>query len=117
MQLITYTLYAFITAFIVLRVGWVFYSNGAHYLEDIFTPNHALANSLNRLLLIGYYLLNLGYVAVSLSFLESSTTWVEVIENISRQTAIIVLGLGIMHYFNLFWVKWLKPFLEEKTIQ
>src|ERR1700690_732130 len=35
--------------------------NGEVFLRDVFPQNHALADALNRLLAIGFYLVNLGW--------------------------------------------------------
>ena len=113
LTLLTYLIYSLITAFIILRVGWMFFKHGAHYLNDIFHPDLETAASLNRLLLIGYYLLNLGYVAVSIAYFEPIETWLQLIEVIAQRTGYIVLLLGGMHYFNMAWVRIIKPYLQE----
>lgn len=113
LHLLTYAIYTFITAFLVVRVGWVFYVNGAHYLYDIFENDKDTADSLNRLLLLGYYLLNLGYVAVSLSFWPPLHNYVEMIEVLGQRTGFIVLGLGVMHFVNMGWVHIAKHFLKQ----
>lgn len=117
LNILTYAIYTMITAFLVLRVGWVFYQNGAHYLHDLFEDDRPTADSLNRLLLLGYYLLNLGYVAFSLSFWPKLTGLVQVIELISERTGLIVLGLGVMHYLNMAWVRLAKRLMKTNKFQ
>ncbi len=110
LNILTYAIYTLVTAFLVFRVGWVFYVNGAHYLYDIFISDRDTADSLNRLLLLGYYLLNLGYVAVSLSFWPQIEDYVQLIEMLGERTGIIVLGLGVMHFMNMAWVRLVKHY-------
>lgn len=111
-NLLAYTNYFLITAFIVVYMGFKFYKNGIHFLLDLFPNDSKTAHFVNKLLLFGYYLLNLGYIAVSLSFWPSLTSLVEVIELTATRSGIIILGLGAMHYFNLFWLKQIPKFIS-----
>jgi len=117
LTLTTYTIYGSITAFIILRVGWVLYKNGAHYLDDLLYPDIELSHTVNRLLLVGYYLVNLGYVAGTLAFLEKAENWTTLIEIVSKRTAFIVLSLAVLHYFNMAWVRWIKKFQTKNQYQ
>lgn len=113
LNLIAYAIYTLITAFIVLRVGWVFYTNGAHYLYEVFENDRPLADRLNMMLLLGYYLINLGYVAVSIGFWPTITGAVELIELLAQRTAFITLGLAVMHYMNMIWVRLAKRLFKH----
>lgn len=112
LNILTYAIYGCITAFIIIRVGWIFFVNGAHYLHDIFENDLETANTINKLLLVGYYLINLGYVAVSLSFWPTITNYILLIELIAERTSWIVLSLALMHYINMLWVRVLKNYLQ-----
>lgn len=67
MNLLAYILYLLITYFITVHAGQMFYRNGIVYVLDLLDGNRQLADYINRMLLTGYYLLNLGYVALTLS--------------------------------------------------
>ncbi len=112
LNILTYGIYSAITALIVVKVGWMFYKNGAHYLHDLFENDLETADTINRLLLVGYYLINLGYVAVSLNYWPAIQNLVQMIELISQRSGFIILGLGAMHYVNMLWVKILKSYLK-----
>lgn len=112
LNILTYMIYGFITAFIIIKVGWMFYVNGAHYLHEVFENEMDTANTINKLLLVGYYLLNLGYVAVSLSFWPIIDNYLQVIELVAKRTSWIVLSLAFMHYINMLWVRLLKKYLQ-----
>ncbi|MCO4806861.1 MAG: hypothetical protein KC456_09740 [Flavobacteriales bacterium] len=113
LNILAYSVYGGITAFIVFRVGWVFYVNGIHYILDVFKNENDLAQMVNRFLLIGYYLINLGYVAVSLSYWPAITAHHQLIELLAERTAFIVLGLALMHYMNMIWVPLAKRFFTN----
>lgn len=111
-NLLAYLIYSSITAFIIVYMGYQFYKNGIHYLLDLFKTDSKTAHFVNKLLLFGYYLLNLGYVAISLSFWPEIISLIQVIELTATRSGIIILGLGALHYFNLFWLKQLPKLIS-----
>ncbi len=67
--IVTYCLYLFITICLTIWVARTLFKNGKVFLIDIFHGNKELADSVNNLLLVGFYLVNLGYVVCSLQFI------------------------------------------------
>ncbi len=66
-------------------------------------PNHEeLCHQINKMLLIGYYLLNLGYCAMTIISWEKIQNSTQLIEIIATKSAIIILTIGFMHYINIF---------------
>jgi hypothetical protein len=110
--LITYALYLIITAVLILKIGWLIYREGAVYLHDLFPADLLLANYINRLLLIGYYLLNLGYAAVSLMAWRWGKTndWYYALVSLAENIGLICVLLGIIHLINLIALQMLKHF-------
>jgi hypothetical protein len=99
-NLIAYAIYALLTYLITVRVGWLCYKNGLYFVGLAIEEQH-LALSVNKLLLVGYYLINLGYITIMIYLWETINTWQELVESLSQKMAFIVLILGIMHFFNL----------------
>jgi hypothetical protein len=93
-------LYIVITVFITVYVGQVLFSNGRPFILRML-KEETLTNAVNRILLTGYYLVNLGYVSVTLTMTEPASSVYELIESLSISIGRIVLTLGIMHYFNI----------------
>lgn len=112
LNILAYGIYFLITAVIIVKVGWMFYVNGAHYLHDLFVNDNETADTLNKMLLMGYYLLNLGYVAVSLGYWPHIDTNIQLIELIAERTGFIALSLALMHYINMAWVQLAKRFFK-----
>jgi hypothetical protein len=112
LNILAYGIYFLITAVIIVKIGWMFYVNGAHYLHDLFVNDNETADTLNKMLLMGYYLLNLGYVAVSLGYWPHIDTNIQLIELIAERTGFIALGLALMHYINMAWVQLAKRFFK-----
>ncbi len=108
LNIIAYGLYFSITAFIILRIGWLFYHFGAVYLHDLYPNQPELANSLNSILLIGYYLLNLGYVALSLSYWPALSSTAQMLALLFDKIGFICIALGVIHFANMAWVRLLK---------
>ena len=97
---IGYLIYLPITAFITNVVGRSFHKHGIHYIKSI-VPDKTIATSLNNLLLIGYYLVNIGYAFISIIKWESIFSLHQLIEEVSLRTAYIILLLTLMHYTNI----------------
>ena len=100
--IITYMLYLALTISITIWVARSLFRNGKVFLIDIFHGNKELADSVNNLLLVGFYLVNLGYAIYTLEVTSAITSTQEVIERLSIKIGLIILILGGMHFFNLY---------------
>jgi hypothetical protein len=72
------------------------------FLIDIFHGDQPLADSVNKLLLVGFYLINIGYAVYTLSITGEVETVRLLIERLSVKLGGIILILGGMHFFNLY---------------
>ena len=79
---IGYFIYLPITGFITIVVGKSFHENGIYYIKSI-VPEKKIATSLNNLLLIGYYLVNIGYAFISIIKWEHISSSHQLIEEVS----------------------------------
>ena len=100
--LFTYSTYLVITISITIWVAKTLFKNGKIFLLDIFHGNKAIAESVNNLLLVGFYLINIGYAISTLQVYNTVTNTREVMEILSVKIGTIILILGGMHFFNLF---------------
>jgi hypothetical protein len=99
---ITYLTYLAISISLTVWVAQTLHKNGRVFLIDVFSGNEALADSVNHLLVVGFYLINLGYISLALKLgynIESSS---EGIEALSWKVGLVLVVLGGMHFFNLF---------------
>ncbi len=104
LNLIAYCIYFFITAIIIIKIGSICYINGKTFIINLIPEDVEFCSRVNNLLLMGYYLLNIGYTILTLSKWDIINTSAELIEAISFNTAKIICMLAILHYFNLFWL-------------
>ena len=100
--IITYSFYLTITIALTIWVARTLFKNGKVFLIDIFHGNKELADSVNNLLLVGFYLINIGYAVYTLQVTSSINNIQEVIEKLSLKIGLIILILGAMHFFNLY---------------
>ncbi|WP_410503669.1 hypothetical protein [Flavobacterium sp. HTF] len=97
-----YFIYLGITIFIIIRVGKICYQNGNIYVAELI-PNHAeICQKINQVLLLAYYLLNMGYCAMTLISWQKILSAAQLIETIGVRTAIIIFIISILHYLNIF---------------
>jgi hypothetical protein len=97
-----YFSYLAISIGITIWVARTLHQNGRVFLLDAFHGNADLADSVNHLLVVGFYLINLGYIALALSTTSPMSTLRQVIELESVKIGIVLLILGAMHFFNIF---------------
>ncbi|WP_179008744.1 hypothetical protein [Winogradskyella forsetii] len=90
----------------MLKVGWLFYKNGDVFLSHLFNQNKPLVTSINKLLLIGYYLLNIGYAILTIAYWEHLENAIDMINSLSITIGRIVILLAIMHYNNIVILKY-----------
>ena len=97
-----YFIYLAISIAITIWVAHTLHKNGRVFLLDAFHGNEALADSVNHLLVVGFYLINLGYIAMALTTSNPMATLRAAIEQESDKIGVVLLILGGMHFFNIF---------------
>ncbi|MFT3979817.1 MAG: hypothetical protein QM687_05050 [Ferruginibacter sp.] len=100
--IITYIVYLIISITLTVWVARTLFKNGKVFLHDIFHGNKELADSVNNLLLVGFYLINIGYAVYTLQISEQIHNYQEVLERLSLKIGLIILILGGMHFLNLY---------------
>jgi hypothetical protein len=98
---IAYALYLIISIGITIWVAHTLHSNGEVFLIQCFGHNAAVAKSTNHLLVVGFYLVNIGFITLTLSLGNEPTTYPEAIRFLSSKVGLAVLVLGGMHFFNM----------------
>jgi hypothetical protein len=98
----TYLLYLCISIALTVWVAQTLHKSGRVFLVDVFSGNEALADSVNHLLVVGFYLINFGYVSLALKLGYEVTSMREGIEALSWKVGLVLVVLGGMHFFNLY---------------
>ena len=94
--------YLAISIALTVWVARTLMKNGRVFLVDTFLENERLADSVNHLLVVGFYLINIGYVTLALKYGEKPTDLPGAIEALSTKVGLVLLVLGGMHFFNLY---------------
>jgi len=98
----SYLVYTVISLAATVLVARTLHRNGRVFLVDAFRGNTELAGSVNHLLVVGFYLINVGYVTQALTTDRNADTMRSAIELVSSKIGTILLVLGVMHFFNLY---------------
>src|ERR1700742_1863739 len=99
--ILTYAFYLIISIALTVWVAKVLFKNGRIFLVDIFHGNTQLADSVNRLLVVGFYLVNIGYMSLAMKEDAPIGNPQVVLEVLSHKLGWIILILGAMHFLNL----------------
>src|SRR5204862_6486999 len=98
----TYIAYLFISVALTVWVARTLHKNGRIFLVDSLLGNEALADSVNHLLVVGFYLINIGFVTLALKYGAHATDTKEAVEMVSTKVGSVLVVLGVMHFFNLY---------------
>jgi len=101
MDIATYLVYLSISIALTVWVAHTLHKNGRVFLVDVFHGNESLADSVNHLLVVGFYLINLGWICLILKLGYAIASPKESIEALSVKIGTVLLVLGGMHFFNL----------------
>src|SRR5262245_1557217 len=119
----TYVLYLCGSVALTIWVAHTLHKNGSVFLVDAFGGNQALADSVNRLLVVGFYLVNAGFVARALRETQRPGDAAAAVELLSTKLGTVLLVLGAMHFLNLYVfsqmrrraVRYTPPYLDRRT--
>src|SRR5947207_12743839 len=97
---VTYLAYLLISIALTVWVARTLHKNGRIFLVDAFHGNEPLADSINHLLVVGFYLINIGYVSLALKYGDKAANLQELLEALSTKVGAVLLILGGMPSFN-----------------
>lgn len=101
LNIIGYLIFITIIVLIIVFVGKICYRNGNIFVAELI-PNHLdVCQQINKTLLIAYYLVNIGYCAMTLVGWEEVKNALQLVEVLSIKVATIICILSILHYLNI----------------
>lgn len=98
---VAYALYLLISIPLTVLVARTLSKHGRTFLTEVFADSPALANAVNQLLVVGFYLVSLGFVTLFLTSHADVTTARQVFELLSVKIGVVALILGVMHLTNV----------------
>jgi hypothetical protein len=102
LSILTYLVYLALSIALTIWVARTLQKNGRYFLVNVFHGDEALADSVNHLLVVGFYLINLGYISLMLKLGYDPPDPTGAIEALSGKVGMVLVVLGIMHFFNLY---------------
>ena len=112
-NIIGYIVFFVVMFYVIAVVGWKLYIYGRPFLVMNMSEEPHLVDPLNKLLLMAYYIFNLGYVALSIQNWADIETIPELINILGVKTGGVIVLLGIAHYINLYWLSFLHEIIEK----
>lgn len=115
LRLIDYVVYLSASVALTVWVGNTLYRNGRVFLVSVF-KEPGLADSVNHLLVVGFYLVNLGAAAILINAGGAPASFADMIQETVTRIGVVLLVLGSMHFFNMFVLHLLRrPLRQQPT--
>ncbi|MCX5050583.1 hypothetical protein [Streptomyces sp. NBC_00474] len=99
---VAYVIYLLVSIALTIWVARTLSRNGRIFLADVLQGNEKLAEAVNHLLVVGFYLVNLGFVALYLSGDETIEDTRQIFEALSTKLGVVLLVLGVMYLGNVY---------------
>ena len=115
MAIANHLIYVVLSVAFTVFVGQSLYFNGRPFLIECWGTAR-IADAVNRLLLVGFYLMNSAFVLIILRFGETGSTIERSLELIAGRVGFVALVMGAMHVNNLFLCDLARRKREQKQI-
>jgi hypothetical protein len=97
-----YLIYLAISILLTVWVAQTLHKNGRIFLVDCFGGNEPIADSVNHLLVVGFYLIDLGFITANLRDYEQLDTTQTFLLSLSGKVGGLALMLGAILLLSLF---------------
>ncbi|MCX2476427.1 hypothetical protein OQZ33_18980 [Pedobacter sp. MC2016-05] len=101
-NLLGYGIFISVIVFIIVIVGKICYRYGNIFVAALIPDHLELCQQINKSLLVSYYLVNIGYCAMTLISWETINNPLQLAEVLASKVATIICILSILHYSNIF---------------
>ncbi|GGW43266.1 hypothetical protein [Streptomyces xantholiticus] len=102
LTVVAYVVYLLISVGLTAWVARTLSKNGRIFLADVLKGDEKLADAVNHLLVVGFYLVNFGFIALYLRSADEITETRGLFEALSVKIGVVLLVLGIMHLGNVY---------------
>ena len=96
-----FLIYLVVSIGLTIWVARTLSRNGIVFLIECFGHDELLARSTNHLLVVGFYLVNLGWILLTLRYGAEPESLADAIKFLSSKLGLVVVVLGFMHFFNM----------------
>ncbi|MFJ2114981.1 MULTISPECIES: hypothetical protein [unclassified Streptomyces] len=102
LTVVAYIIYLVLSVALTVWVARTLSRNGRIFLSDVLQGDEKLADAVNHLLVVGFYLVNLGFVALYLKAADGVGDARGLFEALSVKVGVVLLVLGVMHLGNVY---------------
>lgn len=99
-RLLDYAVYIVASVGLTIWVGDTLYRNGRPFLVSVLKED-GLADSVNHLLVVGFYLVNFGAAAILINTGGTPGGFADMLKQTVTRVGVVLLVLGFMHFNNL----------------
>lgn len=99
-----YLIYLLLSVAMTVWVARTLSKNGEVFLVKCFGQDEVLAKSTNHLLVVGFYLINIGFIAIRLDGWNPGMLESNLIPAVGSRIGFSILVLGAMHFFNMMMI-------------
>ena len=110
-----YVVYGIISVSLVVWLARTLFHSGQVFLDDVFADRPELAAAVNKLLVIGFYLLNLGYAFLLLRSNDAPTA-LDATEILIRKLGVLLVSLAVLHFANMYLFYRIRRRGQEATL-
>ena len=114
LRLVDYGIYIAASVFLTVWVGDTLHRNGRPFLVSVFKED-GLADSVNRLLVVGFYLVSFGAAAILINTGGAPDNWADMLKQTVTRIGVVLLVLGFMHFNNVFVLRSIRR-RDKKTV-
>jgi hypothetical protein len=115
LRLIDYLVYLVASVLLTVWVGRSLFRNGRPFLVSVF-QEQGLADSVNRLLVVGFYLVNFGAAALLINAGGAPSSFADMVQETVTRVGVVLLVLGTMHFFNMFVLHLMRRPLRQRPM-
>ncbi|ANI88372.1 hypothetical protein A9P82_03085 [Arachidicoccus ginsenosidimutans] len=113
-NILAYIIYLIIMVIIIYWLGRKLHSIGRVFILNLYKDDVRACDSLNNVLLVVYYLFNIGYTFLKLRNWQYISDCGELIYSLSVNIGALLIILSVTHYFNMALIYWLSK--KQKNI-
>ena len=96
-----YGVYVLVAIGLTAWLARTLFHSGTAFLHDVFVDRPELAEAVNRLLVVGFYMLNLGY-ALYILRTSGGLGGFEAVQFLVNRLALLLVTLALLHFVNVF---------------
>ncbi|MBI1346527.1 hypothetical protein GC163_09590 [bacterium] len=110
----TYAAYLTASGVITVWFGQTLHHHGRVLLIDTFHGNTRIADAVNHLLLVGFYLVNLAFVTLTLKSGLQVTGFQDGLEVLAQKLGLIMTVLGVWHFKNMLICHYVRGYWKRR---